>query len=716
MDFKSFFLNYFKKCLQEKKVIAIKDMREMAVGNEKAADIALEELWNEGIITGTQSQNVFEQGIKLANFDTVELTAKGINYIKKEEIAKNPIGYLSNINSALKAYQLSLNNIPLELKNICSARQLSELHNHLHQIPKSLFDTPGSFSPDQVKEIISMYSNFPKQLEKICGHKHKKILQNYLDTVENARVILSESLKQLPPAFLPEKAIKKLDEKEDTSEQYTFEGILGQNCGEVVPSTSEDIKRIQEKGFKVENGIKVLRGYAKSSYIAACSQSDNNYQRDKNEKHLNALIEFMQKMKYSAKYLPEVTLVARGYVSLQSISISGKLTATQKGEIENLNYYKLCVNKNQLYRIDGNHRIEALKNNNYYIPFSIIIWDDTTISEDDEAFLFYFLNSKSKKLTSEENLKGLVNAKNWTDYELEVANIILPYIRYFKENFEGHALFNKEYYKNSQGVENAKTQILNVLEIILKEEANNKLSFDKQTFGDYIKKTQEILFQRDQFKYLREKFRCFPQFVFYTLYKNKGNTEISIRFINEVNKWAEYYKHDSNSFKYPDKMFYNAVKQLDRKINIFMAMPYYNEIIIEQFNKTLESLIKEIQQENNILQGKLNLYPIMKYKAESTDILTNMDKQIEECDIFIADISKHNENKVNPNVMFELGRVYNKKKFILIRNQENKASDSAFDISHIDYIPIDYGMNFDTSMKKKLKPRILNIIKNIIGF
>ena len=106
----------------------------------------------------------------------------------------------------------------------------------------------------------------------------------------------------------------------------------------------------------------------------------------------------------------------------------------------------------------------------------------------------------------------------------------------------------------------------------------------------------------------------------------------------------------------------------------------------------------------------------MTYKAESTDILTNMDKQIGECDIFIADISNHGSNKVNPNVMFELGRVYDRKKFILIRNKDNDAANSAFDIRHFDYVSIDFGMGFDTSIKSHLKPRVVNILKSIIGF
>ena len=748
MDFKSIYLDYFRNCLNEQKTISIQEMKEMAGNNIVSANNALKELWDEKIITGIPEMNIFEPRIKLDNFKKISITEEGIKKLIYNEVINEKIddtqnnlhsGVIkqSNINSdtdikekyqklqkdiLIFFYKLFRDNI---LDNKGRKYSLYAIRGKLRELESKYFPNSGYHLQYVINDILYQNGFIIYKYGKQYVDENSKldfknfITQKGIDFIEKdfkennlSSINLTENFNK-PNSALFEKLVKK-DSKNNN--EYIFEGILGQNCGDIISPTAQDHIRIQKRGFKVKNGITVLRGFAKSSTIAECSQADNNYQRDKNLKHINALTEFMKKMKTSAKYLPEVTLVARGYNSLEPIKISGNLTNTQKGEIDNLSYYRLSIKKDQLYRIDGNHRIEAIKDENYYIPFSIIIWDGNSINEDDEAFLFYFLNSKSKKLTSEENLKGLVNAKNWTDNELQTANVILPYIKYFKENFEDHALFNKEHYKNSQGIENAKTQILNVLELILKESTTGNLSFDKKIFGDYINKTQEILSQRDRFKYLRENFRCFPQFVFYVLYKNCGSTETSIRFINEVNKWAEYYKHDYNSFIQPNKMFYNASKQLDRKINIFVAMPYYDETIVAQFNKTLRSIVEELKQEDELLNDKLNLYPIMTYKAESTDILANMDKQISECDIFIADISNHGKSKVNPNVMFELGRVYDKKKFLLIRNKDNKVTNSAFDIQHIDYIPIDYGMGFDTSMKENLKPRIMNIIKNIIGF
>ncbi len=640
---------------------------------------------NEGYITFIYKKNAPEK-YKINNL----LTSKGASYI--EQLEKD---YKEKFENCCKE-----NNIKFPDPIGSNAKFLETIKN-----------SPTQKAIESVQNFHKIFSN-----------------EQYAELIKNANIAVraAQSINNINPITLSPNVIDEVKEdkgdkegnetKVNKEKTYTFEGILGQNCGEIVPTTGEDEKRIQIKGFKVKDGIRILRGFAKSSILAEYSKPDNNYQRNENNNHLNSLKSFLKDIKTSAKYLPEVTLVARGYQKLEPIKLSGKLSDTQQGELENLEYWKLTVNKEQLFRIDGNHRLEATKDKDYNIPFSIIIWENNPNSADDEAFLFYFLNSKAKKLETEENLKGLVDAETWNDKELEKANILLPYIRHFKHHFEDHKLFNKTYYKDKNNNENAKTQILNVLEVIQKETNDLDLPFDIETFEEYIKNTQDILSQKERFKYLRKQFRNFPQFVFYTLYKKNGDVEEALRFINATNKWAEFYKHDSNSFIYPNKMFHNAEKQLGKKINIFVAMPYYDEETVEQFNNTFNSMIEEIKKEEEWLAEKVNLYAIMKYKAESTDILANMDKQIGECDIFIADISNHGKNKVNPNVMFELGRVYDKKNFILIRNKKNKISNSAFDIQHIDYVPINYDVGFDTSIKKNLKPRILNMIKNIIGF
>lgn len=698
-DIRYSYLNYFRNQIAHNQLIDVKTLLDIA-GNPKTAKEVLNELVNDGLVEGVSNIQGDDNSLGIDSAESIKLTEKGIKELDSTSLLKRLIEDKKQDKEESTLYELLIKNDntlkpiidninSINLENTTLAKQFAKLS----KIP--------AISPE-----VFEYYNSP-------AFKHlAENIQEIQKTMDIPDITSKDTKKQNKGTKKAQQNIKE----SNNDESYIFEGILGQNCGEIVPTTGEDEKRIQIKGFKVKDGIRILRGFAKSSVLAEYSKPDNNYQRNKNNKHLTSLKSFMQDIKTSAKYLPEVTLVARGYQKLEPIKLSGKLSDTQQGELENLEYWKLTVNKEQLFRIDGNHRLEATKDKDYNIPFSIIIWENNPNSADDEAFLFYFLNSKAKKLETEENLKGLVDAETWNDKELEKGNILLPYIRHFKHHFEDHKLFNKTYYKDKNNNENAKTQILNVLEVIQKETNDLDLPFDIEAFEEYIKNTQDILSQKERFKYLRKQFRNFPQFVFYTLYKKNGDVEEALRFINATNKWAEFYKHDSNSFIYPNKMFHNAEKQLGKKINIFVAMPYYDEETVEQFNNTFNSMIEEIKKEEEWLAEKVNLYAIMKYKAESTDILANIDKQIGECDIFIADISNHGKNKVNPNVMFELGRVYDKKNFILIRNKKNKISNSAFDIQHIDYVPINYDVGFDTSIKKNLKPRILNMIKNIIGF
>ena len=290
-----------------------------------------------------------------------------------------------------------------------------DIPSGLMQAYKSIYNNPTLIKAIEQSSILTkyMYNNIPN-LD----------YSNIQMAIEAASNIPSN----IAFNYIPQN--KKDNINDDINKTYTFEGILGRNCGEVVTPTSEDIKRIREKGFKVENGIKVLRGFANSAILAFASRKDENYQREENPKHLNAIEKFVKNMRTSAKYLPEVTLIARGYEKLEKINLSGTLSEKQRGEIENLEYYKLTVSESNLYRIDGNHRLKALKRDNYYIPFSIIIWEDIDINPDDEAFLFYFLNNKAKKLTTEENLKGLVNATTWKSHELLEANKHLPHLQY----------------------------------------------------------------------------------------------------------------------------------------------------------------------------------------------------------------------------------------------------------------------------------------------
>ena len=252
---------------------------------------------------------------------------------------------------------------------------------------------------------------------------------------------------------------------------------------------------------------------AKSSDLAAISQADENYQRDKYPKHVVALSDFIQNIKTSAKYLPEVTLVARGYKKLNRITLSGQLSPTQQGELDNLEYFRLTVNEKQLYRVDGNHRLEALQDSDYYIPFAIIIWEESKVNQDDEAFLFYFLNAKAKKLTTEENLKGLLQATTWKEDELKKANFYIPHLKFLQEILDDPLLEHK-FSKNDNPIKS----IAELLEKIHCDDEPVKLDLFKSAAS-----IMKQLLQDDEWIALR-KFHFYHKLLFYIAFKT-GNFE-----------------------------------------------------------------------------------------------------------------------------------------------------------------------------------------------
>lgn len=189
---------------------------------------------------------------------------------------------------------------------------------------------------------------------------------------------------------------------------FHFYGLLGNNCGLVRPYTGTS-KRLREMGFTVENGIPTLRGYAKISDLAAASVPQyERYQRPLKDDHVADIAEFLDNCKDEAKFLPEVVLsvnnpkaaVLKSYDHKSFLSVS----ESAKGAMKNIGYYSLEVGDGGLTRVDGNHRLEAGKDKEYCVPFSIVLWNlDTTdidnmVLEDSggdntesESFLFYIL-------------------------------------------------------------------------------------------------------------------------------------------------------------------------------------------------------------------------------------------------------------------------------------------------------------------------------------
>ena len=457
----------------------------------------------------------------------------------------------------------------------------------------------------------------------------------------------------------------------------TFYGILGYDCGNVVPYVGPD-KRMQDKGFQVNNGIPTLRGFAKISDLAKASQAKyKEYQRQKNKDHVEEIVKFLDECKAEAKFLPEVVLSVNSnktaVLKRYYHKAFSRANETLRGAVENMEYYTLQVHAGSLSRIDGNHRLEAGTDKDYYVPFSIVVWgldsgneenllstvDDHNNTES-EAFLFYILNNKAKRLESEENFKGLVQSKSWTEKELSLIHKQLPVLKHFNEKYANNPLVDENVLPNPL------TQVCEILSEL--DEPN--LCVDK--FDILFLDAVRLLVNPDAFAYCRQQFpNVLFQLAFYARYNsddiNDANKKLSL-----IDKWLERYKYTGEIFSRASKLFDVAYKHiLASPKTVFMAMEYKRGV--KDYNNALNRAAKVL---NDLVGGVvIKPYPIMSYKGKSVNITNDIYKKIDDCAIFIADITE-----ANPNVMYELGIAYNQKKPIILVKEKGKRCKVPSDI------------------------------------
>ena len=454
--------------------------------------------------------------------------------------------------------------------------------------------------------------------------------------------------------------------------KFLFYGLLGNNCGVVSPYTGIS-KRLQEIGFTVDNGIPTLRGFAKISDLAASSTPQyEKYQRQLKEDHVDDIAKFLDNCKDEAKFLPEVVLSVNDSKKaiLKCYDHKGftSISETAKGAIKNIGYYCLEVEEETLTRVDGNHRLEAGKDKDFYIPFSIVLWNINTenpdsivleVSDEDntesESFLFYILNNTARRLEAEENFKGLVKSKKWKKEELVLINKHLPLLKHYYDKYDGNPLLNKQYFDSPL------SQICEILEEI------NSEDIDETQFDILLVDSFKILAQTESFGYIKEEFsNIFFQLAFYSRYKSSDLTETCKR-MNLIDKWLKKYKYTGAVFTKASKIFDVAYKHISVSPKyIFMAMQYKSEEIVRDYNGALKRAVTTL---NNMgANVELVAHPIMTGEGRSINITSDIYKKIEDCSVFIADTTE-----ANPNVMYELGIAYDQKKpIIMVRDEKEE--------------------------------------------
>lgn len=198
-------------------------------------------------------------------------------------------------------------------------------------------------------------------------------------------------------------------------------------------------------------GFTVIRGVAPLGDLARCSEFNPEYQRNLIDTHKAEIERFLADSKFL--FFPEVVLSAslqfdfNAYKGKRSIAPLADIHSGS-GFVSNVNGLNVRIVKTRLpraleavggasapqlaylelpesqldkglklFRIDGNHRLSAANDANprqvrYDLPtpFCVVLHDDASQAETFEKVVFHNINAKQIPLTSEENLRLILEA------------------------------------------------------------------------------------------------------------------------------------------------------------------------------------------------------------------------------------------------------------------------------------------------------------------
>lgn len=200
-----------------------------------------------------------------------------------------------------------------------------------------------------------------------------------------------------------------------------------------------------------------LRGYASLKELAKISQANETYQRALNKQHVKEIQNYYDFGEYL--FFPEVIL---GYTLKNDDGISLAMNTPfvgvdkQKNKsslikithakptqkiFKDLNLTSVEISDHQkiFFRIDGNHRLNAIENKldekDYQAPFCLIFFSEEDAGYEPNHFqtlstnlpanakqqrvLFHYINSRGLPLTSEENLTAIFSKNQFTNDEID---------------------------------------------------------------------------------------------------------------------------------------------------------------------------------------------------------------------------------------------------------------------------------------------------------
>lgn len=476
-----------------------------------------------------------------------------------------------------------------------------------------------------------------------------------------------------------------------------------------------------------------IRGFAPIKELARISKADYKYQRNPNYLQEKEISTFLDKEEYL--FFPEVILsyqikhdttqkgADKTLTPIQKIETEHKFVSnvdktqfkirTQKHndnpDIRNNSELKIVDfilddefltiqienNKHPLHRVDGNHRLKAAESatsekvNNMVVPFCIILSNciireqinpdgsvtkiEVSDSEKFEKAVFHNINTKTIPLTSEENLRVILDDdKNFSDDELKN--------RFGWEYFATRKIFN-----------NIPRNTELVYPYLGKEFNNSPRTFSKQIINllkNHKKITQKnfsVEKIQQALQYVNQLFGNHTELqgkacigiVVCAIYLQIANENLNL-FINWLieNKMTTLDKIEPNSLI----EIYEKIKESKSK-QIFISMQFDKES--KPRYEAIKEAVKEVNNRHN-LEIKLREIRIDEFnQGHSYKIDDQILKLIDDSGLLIADLTSKNIN-VYHELGFLMGLNQGKKKsqenFILLEDNNLDNSNVGFNI------------------------------------
>ncbi|MCL2052602.1 MAG: hypothetical protein FWG91_12880 [Lachnospiraceae bacterium] len=474
---------------------------------------------------------------------------------------------------------------------------------------------------------------------------------------------------------------------------------------------------------KIMDNYLCLRGIASIKALAKISEVNPDIQRDLLEEHKGEMKDFLEKGEYA--FFPEVVLsmdvglsgedeVFENFASaVDSINKGfnqkiGKIKINFKtddnkliDERRQVKVAQLTFNENDiaLSRIDGNHRLSAADylTNDILIPFCLIIFPDKKDLENNSRAIFHNINSKQIPINLEQNIKLIIESGDvFTDSILEKPQPFGLHYKFTRDLLCGEGRIDFGCFPHIQDFvyDNKYSFFADLFRHLLKEGLICEATAVDNIKGELV--NVENALSEASIVTSSNNSSIVGALAYYKL----SDIDKYTRFI----KWiAKNHIADAKTVGIDDiiNIFDKVYDSIPKKVFLARWYPVVTDSNCTKAQQRLNAT--KIVVENLGLE----LVDMGTQDGPIFDIRSVMYKEIEECDIFIADLTGCRHN-----VMVEVGYALNsqrRERMLFYFAPTDEYSEPPFDLNGFRYEKI----NDSAEIETKVKPLIENILNEI---